>query len=55
MVDALWTQAKIAKLIVEQGGDYILAVKEIQGHLFEEFHELFAENQQFNYEGIPHS
>jgi predicted transposase YbfD/YdcC len=55
MVDAIGTQTKIAKAIVEQGGDYILAVKENQGHLYEDIHDLFADNQQFNYEGIPHS
>jgi len=55
MVDAIGTQTKIAKTIIERGGDYILAVKENQGHLYEDIHDLFADNQQFNYEGIPHS
>jgi predicted transposase YbfD/YdcC len=55
MVDAIGTQTKIAKTIIEQGGDYILAVKENQGHLYEDIHDVFADNQQFNYEGIPHS
>jgi predicted transposase YbfD/YdcC len=55
MVDAIGTQTKIAKTIIEQGGDYILAVKENQGHLYEDIHDLFADNLQFNYEGIPHS
>ena len=55
VVDAIGTQTKIAKAIVEQGGDYLLAVKENQGHLYEDIHELFADNQQFNYAGIPHS
>jgi len=55
VVDAMGTQTKIAKAIIEQGGDYILAVKENQGHLYEDIRDLFADNQQFNYEGIPHS
>lgn len=55
MVDAIGTQTKIAKTIIDQGGDYILAVKENQGHLYEDIHDLFADNQQFNYEEIPHS
>ena len=55
MVDAIGTQTKIAKTIIDQGGDYILAVKENRGHLYEDIHDLFADNQQFNYEGIPHS
>lgn len=55
VVDAIGTQTKIAATIIEQGGDYILAVKENQGHLYEDIHDLFADNQQFNYAGIPHS
>lgn len=55
VVDAIGTQTKIAKAISEQGGDYILAVKENQGRLYEDIRDLFADNQQFNYAGIPHS
>ena len=54
-VDAIGTQTKIAKTVIEQGGDYILAVKENQGHLYEDIHDLFEDNQRFNYAGIPHS
>jgi len=54
-VDAIGTQTKIAKTIIDQGGDYILAVKENQGHLYEDIHDLFEDNQQFNYAGVPHS
>jgi len=54
-VDAIGTQTKIAKTIIEQEGDYILAVKENQGHLYEDIHDLFEDNQRFNYAGIPHS
>jgi predicted transposase YbfD/YdcC len=52
MVDAIEIKTKIAKTIIEQGGGYILAVKENQGHLYEDIHDLFAANLQFNYEGI---
>lgn len=55
MVDAIGTQTKIAKKIIDQGGEYILAVKENQGHLYEDIHDLFADNQQFGYAEIPHS
>lgn len=55
MVDAIGTQTKIAKTIIDQGGEYILAVKENQGHLYEDIHDLFADNQQFGYAEIPHS
>jgi predicted transposase YbfD/YdcC len=54
-VDAIGTQTKIAKQIIAQGADYILGVKENQGRLFEDIHDLFADNQHFNYEGVPHS
>ena len=48
-VDAIGTQTKIAKTIIEQEGDYILAVKENQGRLYEDIHDLFEDNQRFNY------
>lgn len=54
-VDAIGTQTKIAKQIIAQGADYILGVKENQGRLYEDIHDLFADNQYFNYEGVPHS
>lgn len=54
-VDAIGTQTKIAKSIVDQGGDYILGVKENQGRLYEDIHDLFEDNQCFNYEDVPHS
>lgn len=40
-IDAIGTQTEIAKTIVEQGGDYLLSVKENQGHLFEDIQYLF--------------
>ena len=40
-VDAIGTQTEIAKTIIEGGGDYLLAVKENQGHLFEDIRSLF--------------
>lgn len=35
-IDAIGPQTEIAKTIIEGGGDYLLAVKENQGHLFED-------------------
>jgi predicted transposase YbfD/YdcC len=35
-------QTEIATQIVEQGGDYLLAVKANQGHLYEDIIFLFA-------------
>lgn len=40
-VDAIGTQTEIAETIVDGGGDYLLAVKENQGHLFEDVQYLF--------------
>jgi len=40
-IDAIGTQTEIAKTIIENGGDYLLAVKENQGRLFEDIQYLF--------------
>ncbi len=41
-IDAMGTQTKIADQIVEQRGDYALALKENQGTMYEEVAETFA-------------
>lgn len=40
-IDAIGTQTEITETIIEGGGDYLLAVKENQGHLFEDVQYLF--------------
>jgi predicted transposase YbfD/YdcC len=40
-IDAIGTQTEIAQQIVDQGGDYLLNVKENQGHLYEDLVYLF--------------
>jgi predicted transposase YbfD/YdcC len=40
-IDAIGTQSEIAQQIVDQGGDYLLSVKENQGHLYEDLEYLF--------------
>ena len=35
-MDAIGTQIEIAETIIEQGGDYLLAVKENQGQLYDD-------------------
>jgi predicted transposase YbfD/YdcC len=45
-IDAIGTQTKIAKAIVEGGADYLLSVKENQGHLYEEISWLFEYDQR---------
>jgi predicted transposase YbfD/YdcC len=41
-IDAIGTQTAISETIIAGGGDYLLAVKENQGHLYEDIHSLFA-------------
>ena len=53
-IDALGCQTGVATTIVEQGGDYVLAVKENQGHLFEDVKDLFDGYDSVKFQGIPH-
>jgi predicted transposase YbfD/YdcC len=48
-IDAMGTQTAIAKTIREAKADYILSVKENQGHLFEDIATLFAVDQAQNF------
>lgn len=48
-IDAIGTQTQIAGMIVEQGGDYLLAVKENQRQLYEDLQLLFAGDQENGY------
>ena len=41
-IDAIGTQTNIAKTIIETCADYVLSVKENQGHLYEDISVLFA-------------
>jgi predicted transposase YbfD/YdcC len=41
-IDAIGTQSEITETIVDAGGDYLLAVKENQGHLFEDIQCIFG-------------
>jgi predicted transposase YbfD/YdcC len=53
-IDAMACQTEIAEQIVEQGGDYLLAVKKNQIHLYEEIEHLFkhAVPENFKAEGF---
>lgn len=55
VVDAIGTQTQIAKTILDQEADYILAVKENQGHLYEDIHDSFEEDWKYHFEGAPYS
>ena len=41
-IDAIGTQREIAKQIIDQGGDYVLALKENQGTLYQDVVEMFG-------------
>ena len=55
-IDAIGTQTQIAQTIVEAEADYVLSVKENQGHLFEDVSVLFAVDQahDFKYASLAH-
>ena len=55
-IDAIGTQTSIAQTIIEAGADYVLSVKENQGHLFEDISVLFAVDQvqEFKYAPFEH-
>jgi predicted transposase YbfD/YdcC len=45
-IDAIGTQSKIAKMIVKAGADYLLAVKNNQGKLYQDLEMLFTSDQK---------
>jgi predicted transposase YbfD/YdcC len=51
-IDAMGTQTKIAAQIVEQEGDYALALKDNQGDLYEEVKETFAMAEQDGFQAL---
>lgn len=52
-IDAIGTQTEIARQIVEQGGAYLLAVKENQGHLYDDLEYLFQLERQQDFRQSP--
>lgn len=56
-IDAIGTQTHIASTIVEEKGDYVLSVKENQGHLYEDISILFAvdQAQKFKYASLEYA
>ena len=53
-IDAMGTQTAIAQQIIEQGGDYVLALKGNQGNLFEDVQQLFEWAQARAFKDIEH-
>jgi predicted transposase YbfD/YdcC len=54
-IDALGCQTEIAKTIVQQGGDYQLALKENQGQLYQDVKDLFDGCLEANFRDVPHA
>lgn len=54
-IDAIGTQTEIAEAIVAGGGDYLLALKENQGHLFEAVQYLFEVDVAQGFKYAQHS
>jgi predicted transposase YbfD/YdcC len=53
-IDAIGTQTRIAETILERGGDYLLAVKENQGNLYEDMEYVFEQDRQDHFENAPY-
>ena len=53
-IDAMGCQTEIAKLIIEQEGDYVLALKGNQGTLYNDVQDLFAYAQEVEFEDVAH-
>jgi len=54
-IDAIGTQTEIAQQIINQGGDYLLAVKENQRHLYEDIELFFRLVQQNDFAKVTHT
>jgi predicted transposase YbfD/YdcC len=53
-IDAMGCQKKIAEKIVDQGGDYILTVKENQEHLLKDIQQSFVDACEKDFVGLEH-
>lgn len=54
-IDAIGTQKAIAQQIVDQEGDYMLALKENQRHLLEDVQSLFLWADKISYQELQHA
>jgi len=53
-IDAMGCQKDIANTIIEQGADYVLALKGNQGTLYDDVQELFTSASEQNFKNIEH-
>jgi predicted transposase YbfD/YdcC len=54
-IDAMGCQTEIARQIIDQGGDYLLAVKKNQGNLYEDIALFFDLAQQNSFAKVNHT
>jgi predicted transposase YbfD/YdcC len=54
-IDAMGCQKEIAKVITEQGADYVLALKKNHGHLYEDVTLFLDDAQGHEFAGIDHA
>jgi predicted transposase YbfD/YdcC len=54
-IDAIGTQAKIAKMIIQKGADYLLRVKNNQEKLYQALEMLFAYDQRQGFQNAPYA
>jgi predicted transposase YbfD/YdcC len=53
-IDAMGCQKKIARQITDGGGDYVLTVKDNQGHLFDDILACFVRAIEADFRGVRH-
>ena len=53
-IDAMGCQRAIAEQVLEQGGAYLLALKENQGHLYQDVVGLFESAHKIDFRGVAH-
>ena len=53
-IDAMGCQREIAQQIVDGGADYVLAVKENQGQLYDGIRDRFEEAEASGFDGVPY-
>jgi serine/threonine protein kinase/predicted transposase YbfD/YdcC len=53
-IDAMGCQTNIAQLIIEQGGDYVLALKGNQANLHRDVQDLLAYAQEIDFKQVAH-
>ena len=54
-IDAMGCQKEIAKTIIDQEADYLLEVKENQGHLYEDIADVFTGAAEIAFRDVPYS